>query len=300
VTEALARNSGRWLVISYTSDWLFPAYQSRELVDALAATNKPVSYCNVVSDCGHDAFLLPNDLDSYGELMRAFLADLSGGRASGRYGADDEVHNTDTTHVFHPEHPKRLDYDVIIELIPTDASVLDLGCGNGALLDRLHQRAHRRLVGIELDEKSILACVRRGLDVIQHDLNDELSLFADRQFDYVVLSQTLQAVRDVERVVDEMLRVGGKCIVSFPNFAYHRLRNMLAKDGRAPEASGLLRYKWYNTPNLRFFSIADFEDFCREKNITVHRRLALDTEADVEIHESPNLNADLAIFVLSR
>jgi homoserine O-acetyltransferase/O-succinyltransferase len=97
-----------------------------------------------------------------------------------------------------------------------------------------------------------------------------------------------------------MLRVGRTCIVSIPNFAYHRLRRMLAEEGRAPKAGGVLHYEWYNTPNIRFFSIADFEDFCRKKNIHVERRIALDSEAGAEVVDDPNLKADLAIFMLSR
>jgi methionine biosynthesis protein MetW len=151
-----------------------------------------------------------------------------------------------------------------------------------------------------LDEQKILTGIRRGLDVIQADLNKGLGVFATGQFDCVVLSQTLQAVQDVEGVLTEMVRIGKTCIVSIPNFGYHRLRKMLAETGRAPKSAGVLHYEWYNTPNIRFFTIADFEDFCREKQIQVHRRIALDTEAGVEVFEHPNLNADLAIFVISR
>jgi methionine biosynthesis protein MetW len=115
-----------------------------------------------------------------------------------------------------------------------------------------------------------------------------------------VLSQTLQAVYDVEAVINEMLRVGRTGIVSFPNFAYHKLRRMLAENGRAPRSAGVLHYEWYDTPNIRFLTIADFDDFCRHKHIHVHRRIALDTEAGVEVSQDPNLNADLAIFVISR
>ena len=109
-------------------------------------------------------------------------------------------------------------------------------------------------MGIELDEQAILACVRRGLDVVQADLNQGLAAFADGQFDFVVLSQTLQAVLDVERVLAEMLRVGRQGIVSFPNFGYWKLRQQLAEEGRAPRAGTLLGYNWYNTPNVRFLS----------------------------------------------
>ncbi len=290
----------RWLVLSFTSDWLFPPEESRQVIHALLATGQPVSYGNVLSKTGHDAFLLPADRDSYGPLMQAFLANLRGA-APDREAPPGEDHHSPTS-IFHPDLPRRLDHRRILELIPAGASVLDLGCGTGGLLEALARRGHRRLVGIELDERAILACVRRGLDVVQADLNDGLAPFADNQFDVVVLSQTLQSIRDVERVVDEMLRVGRRCILSFPNFAYHKLRRMLQETGRAPETTGLLHHKWYNSPNIRFFSIADFEDFCRAKQIRICRCACLDTEEGRNIGEDEdcNLAADLAIFVLSR
>ena len=306
----------RWLVVSFTSDWLFPPEQSREIANALIANQAPVSYCNVQSACGHDAFLLPNEFQIYGEMVRAFLTRLSltavaspgtrlddpghdtaafGQSGAGFANSQDELHGP--TSIFH-QH--RLDYDRIVELIPPGANVLDLGCGSGGLLARLRQGNHRRLVGVELDERKILACVSRGLDVIQADLNKGLGPFATQEFDCVILSQTLQAVFDVEGVLMEMLRVGRNCIVSIPNFGYRPLRHMLGEEGRAPKSGGVLRYEWYNTPNIRFFTLADFEDFCRVKQVRIHRRIALDTEKHAEIFEEPNLNADMAIFVISR
>jgi homoserine O-acetyltransferase len=294
LAAAFRHNSARWLVVSFCSDWLFPPDQSRDIVNALIANNAPVSYCNVQSSCGHDAFLLPNDLPVYGEMMRSFLDRLAA-QPNARPALKDEAHGP--TSIFY-QH--RLDYERIAELIPPGASVLDLGCGSGRLLAGLRETDHRRLVGVELDEEKILSGIGRGLDVIQTDLNRGLGVFATGQFDCVVLSQTLQAVQDVERVLTEMVRIGRTCIVSIPNFGYHRLRTMLAETGRAPKSTGVLHYEWYNTPNIRFFTIADFEDFCRQKGIQVHRRIALDTEAGVEVFEHPNLNADLAIFVISR
>jgi homoserine O-acetyltransferase len=288
----------RWLVVSFSSDWLFPPDQSSDIVNALIANDAPVTYCNVQSDCGHDAFLLPADLASYGELMRAFLGNLAGDTAAATAESEDEdYHGHSPTSIF---HPRRLDYERILELIPPSASVLDLGCGRGGLLARMKKKDHHRVIGVELDEQKILACVRRGLDVVQADLNKGLRAFADKQFDCVVLSQTLQAVHGVEGVINDMLRVGRTCIVSFPNMAFRTLRRMLAEDGRAPKSAGLLRYDWYNTPNIRFLSIADFEEFCRQKNVHVHRRITLDTEAGTEVVDDPNRNADLAIFVISR
>ncbi len=292
---ALSKSCARWLVISFTSDWLFSPAQSADIVRALISNNTPVSYCNIASACGHDAFLLEGDLHIYGGLVRAFLANLHG-RAVEYVSSEDDATGESPTSIF---QARRLDYDRIMELIPTDASVLDLGCGNGSLQVRLKNRGQRRVMGLELDERAILSCARRGLDVIQADLNDGLSDFADEQFDVVVLSQTLQTVWDVEGVVRDMIRVGKQCIVSFPNFAYHKLRKMLAEEGRAPEA-GVLRYKWYNTPNIRCVSIDDFEAFCRDRGINVARRVCLDTEAGLEVTDDPNLNADLAIFVLGQ
>jgi homoserine O-acetyltransferase len=291
----LGRSRCRWLVVSFTSDWLFPPAQSLEIVDTLLALGKPVSYCNVESACGHDAFLLEDNVAVYGELMRAHLARAAGGGEAD--DGDDDVYPHNPTSIFHPH---RLDYDRILDLIPAEASVLDVGCGPGGLLARLQRRGNPRLVGLELDEQAVLAAVRRGLDVVQGDANRGLAPFARGQFDFVVLSQTLQAVRDVETVIDSILRVGRRCIVSFPNFAYHKLRAMLAGEGRSPESPGLLRYKWYNTPNIRFFSIADFETFCREREVRVHQRIALDLESGREVFDDPNRLADMAIFVISR
>ncbi|MHC4981632.1 MAG: homoserine O-acetyltransferase MetX [Planctomycetota bacterium] len=294
LARVFERSDCRWLIISYTSDWLFPPSEQQQIVDALVSTNKQVSYCNVESSCGHDAMLLPNDLDVYGELIRAFLLNLSGEKTARRTTRRGD-HGP--TSVFQTH---RLDLDRIMELIPASASVLDLGCGNGLLMARLRDRNESPVTGLELSQDAIVECVRQGLDVIQADLNKGLPEFADRQFDYVVLSQTLQAVRDVERLMDELLRVGKRCIVTFPNFGYHKLRTMLAEGGRAPETAGILRYKWYNSPNIRFFTIADFEDFCAAKGINVHKRITLDTEAGREVRQAPNVNADLAIFVISR
>ena len=298
----LGNTACQWLFLSFSSDWLFPPDQAMTMVNALIAQNRRVSYCEIPSICGHDAFLLPNDVDIYGEFLRAFLDNLLHPRCCVRgrpcpaiLRADSAV--TSAVSIF---HANRLDHDRIAELIPERASVLDLGCGNGGLLCRLKQRGHARVMGVELDEQAVLNAVRSGHDVVHADLNRHSLQFGDRQFDVVVLSQTLQAVLDVQGVLDEMLRVGRQGIVSFPNFAYHKLRRMLAEEGRAPEAGGVLRYHWFNTPNLRFLSIRDFEDLCATMKITIHRMLALDTEAGKDIREDPNRNADLAIFVLSK
>jgi homoserine O-acetyltransferase/O-succinyltransferase len=281
LAAALGRARCRWLVVSFSSDWLFPPDQSRDIVNALIATGAPVSYCNVRSDCGHDAFLLPNDIDRYGELIRAFVANLGAepGPVPGLEGA----------------------HDRIARLIPDGASVLDLGCGRGALLARLRREGGHTVAGVDIDEHAVLACVQRGLDVIHADLNEGLSAYADGQFDFVLLSLTLQAVRNVDAVLDEMLRVGRTGIVSFHNVAHHSARRRLAEEGRAPSSSSdPAKHDWHNTPHIRFLSIADFEEFCRIREIRIHRLIGLATATNTEVVGDPNRNADIAIFVIGR
>ena len=294
----LARAACRWLIVSFTSDWLFPAEQSRELVDALIAAGQPVSYCNITSDAGHDTFLLEDNLDVYGRMLGGFLLDRLGVEASIDENVDDDCGSGDPTSIFHRQ---RLDYDLITQLIDPGAAVLDLGCGSGVLLERLARRGHEHVVGVELDERAIVACVQRGLDVIQADLNEGLPDFADRQFDYVVLSQTLQSIVRTEAMVDEILRVGRRCVVTFPNFAYRAIRHVLMDEGRSPSSKGgLLHFAWHQTPNRRFLSVLDWQEFCAARHITIHREVFLDTTAGSQITDDPNLNADLAIFVISR
>lgn len=289
---ALAASRCRWLVASFSSDWLFPPEQHRQMVDALIRADRPVTYCEVQTSGGHDSFLLEEKLAIYGGLVRAFIAHVDG---EGPSGAAVEVEQP--TSIFRAQ---RLDYDIVLELIPPQASVLDLGCGSGGLLTRLRQRGHTRLVGVELDERAILACVEQGLDVVQRDLERGLSPFADGQFDVVVLSQTLQSIVDTEGIIDEMLRVGRCCLVTFPNFAYHTLRHMLAVEGRSPKGGGVYQFEWYDTPNRRFPSIADFEDFCAARSIRTHRKVYLESESGRWVTDDPNRNADVAIVVLSR
>lgn len=305
LAEVLGRSRCRWLVMSFTSDWLFPAFQSLEIVNALISADRPVVYCNIRSNCGHDAFLLPDDLDRYGELTRWFLTNLTdrpyAESTACRESRDPrccEPAGRSATSIFRPQ--QRLDYDSIVGLIPPGASVLDLGCGSGGLFARLRARGHSRMMGIELDEQSILASTRRGFDVVQGDLNQGLAAFAHEQFDVVVLSQTLQTVMNVPRVIDEMLRVGRRGIVSFPNLGYRECRTRLAEHGHAPQVDAAEGFRWYDTPNVRILTVTDFEDFCRDRGIHIHQRVALNTETGQQVHEDPNLEADVAIMVLSR
>jgi homoserine O-acetyltransferase len=285
--SVLQKSMCRWLILSFSTDWLFPPFLSKEIAEALLSLGKRVNYCDIPSECGHDAFLLPNDLELYGEMIRSFLINVAYEQASGGVAPF--------------EHPDRLDYGQILDLIPRDASVLDLGCGKGGLLARLRQRENYQVLGLEIKENYVLRCIDRGIDVVQADLNAGLKAFEDDQFDFVILSKTLQTIRDVEFVLDEMLRVGTRGIVSFPNLGFNEYRRRLTEEGKAPRINhGADPSEWHNTADVRFLTLADFEDFCRQKDFRIHHCISLDTRQHKQVNENPNENADVVIVVLSR
>lgn len=300
LSAALARISARVLVASFRTDWLFPPAHSRAMVDALLAAGKDVSYLEVDSDCGHDAFLLENDLPVYGELMRGFLA--SDGEESDPAEPAPATASSPApavTNVRSIFYQNRLDLARIEALIPDRASVLDLGCGSGHLLERLRRRGCTRLLGLELHADALLRCVRRSISVVQRDLDRGLAPLSDGQFDVVVLSQTLQAMRRPDLVLLEMLRVGKTGVVSFPNFAYAEAVRQLLEQGAAPVTEAL-PFPWWSSPSIRFFSIRDFEALCRELGVRVLERIAIDTATGEQKGSDCNATADLAIFVLER
>jgi methionine biosynthesis protein MetW len=189
----------------------------------------------------------------------------------------------------------RPDFEVIADWIPRNAHVLDLGCGDGALLRFLRERRGVTGYGVEIDDDSVLACTRNGVQVIQSDLERGLSDFDDHSFDFVLLSQTLQAMRNTERIVREMLRVGRAGIVAFPNFGYWKNR-LHVLGGRMP-VSPNLPHSWFDTPNIHLCTLSDFEAFCAERNIRITARSVLTGERPVS--RWPNLVGELAIYQFS-
>lgn len=195
----------------------------------------------------------------------------------------------------------RADLQVVADWIIPQSRVLDLGCGDGTLLRHLQLSRQVTGYGLEIDAEKIVRCISNGVNVIQTDLDRGLSEFDADSFDYVVMTQTLQAVRHPDRLLDEMLRVGRMGIVTFPNFAYWYLRYYLCVRGRMP-MSGALSYNWYETPNIHLCSIKDFEELCLQKGIQILQRevLSHDFRRPMIAGLLPNLLAEIAIYRFRR
>jgi len=295
LATSLAPSLCRWLFVSFSSDWLYPASASRQLVDALVEQSKPVSSCEIESPAGHDSFLLAETMEDGGRMIRAFLASEDSRTAPIRIV--DEPRIDEPTSIFYAQ---RLDYEMILRLMPKDASVVDLGSGNGELLSILGARGYGPLLGVERDQGQVVECVERGLSVIHIDLDHGLSSIPDQSFEVALLSQTLQSIVDVAGVLDEVVRIGRRGIVSFPNFAHAPMRETFQREGRLPKEEGLYAYDWHDTPNRRFPSILDFQELCAKRGIRILEAIYFNSTTGEEIRDDPNLNADVAVVALTR
>lgn len=192
-----------------------------------------------------------------------------------------------------------IDYNLIVSLMENGASVLDLGCGNGELLHMLKKEKMVHGVGIEINSSNIVKCVKKGISVIQADIDEGLADFSDNSYDYVVLNQTLQVIYKPDYVIDEMLRVGKYSIVGFPNFGNINIRFQFLFSGMMP-VTKRLPYKWYNTPNIHLLTVKDFKEFCKEKKIEIISEYYTKVGSMMNLKLFPNLRAVNAFFVLSR
>jgi len=191
----------------------------------------------------------------------------------------------------------RLDYRVIADWIRPEASVLDLGCGDGELLSILVNEKRVRANGIEIDEQAIYKCVEKGLSVFQEDVEEGLSGYPDESFDYVIMNESLQQVKKPDTVFREALRVGKKLIVGFPNFSHYSARIQMLYSGKVPVTPSL-PYQWFDTPNLHFLSISDFRDYCKLRSLKIESSAFLSKGERVGI--LPNLRAEQGLFLLSK
>lgn len=199
----------------------------------------------------------------------------------------------------------RGDLALIADLIPEGARVLDLGCGSGELLEHLAATKSVKGYGLDLDPENIAICLRKGVNVIEQDLDQGLTNFPDDSFDIIVMTGTLQSVRNPSLMVDDMLRIARECIVTFPNFGHWRCRVHLALRGRMPVAKHL-PHSWYDTPNIHLCTFKDFEKLCQDKQISIAERRVVNADHRGEVqpaHQSnrvPNLFGAVAFYHLTR
>ena len=191
---------------------------------------------------------------------------------------------------------QRYDYELIASWIPERSRVLDLGCGDGVLMAGLAATNAAVGYGVEIDDANVLASVKNGVNVLQTDIESGLASFEDNSFDFVILSQTLQAMRNAETVLNAMLRVGREGIVTFPNFGYWRHRLDIVR-GRMPESKAL-PYKWYDTPNIHLCTVKDFEDLCVKVGAEILDERVLHEGSTVFF--MPNLFGSLGVFRFRR
>lgn len=195
-----------------------------------------------------------------------------------------------------------LNYKIVCSLIDEASSVLDLGCGEGNLLQLLRKTKNVKGLGIEIDENSVLSALQKGLSVVQKDLDKGLTEFQDKSYDWAILNQTLQSTNNPELVMQEMLRVAKKAVVSFPNFAYWRVRFYLFFKGKMPKYKKL-PYEWYNTPNVHLLTISDFYEFCKKRDIKIEKSIFLKKHRITTgflIRNIANFFSQEAIFVISK
>ena len=193
------------------------------------------------------------------------------------------------------------EFKIISNLLPPNSRVLDVGCGDGILIEALIKK-NIDARGIELGEDNVKKCILKGLSVIEGNAETELNQFPDKAFDFVVLSQTLQAFYQPENVLEQLLRIGHRVIISIPNFGYWQIRAKLLFFGKMPVTKSL-PYSWYDTPNLHMCSIKDFYQFCEKKKIKIDRVIGVNSEKPSSIYkinlEMRNLFSEVGIFLIS-
>lgn len=195
----------------------------------------------------------------------------------------------------------RLDYSIVADWVKDDARVLDLGCGDGSLLNALRAKKNVRGYGVEIDADNILGCVKNRVNVIEQNIENGLGNFADKSFDTVIMSQAIQTLQHPDQALQEMLRIGRECIVTFPNFGHWKARLHLAINGKMP-VSDLLPYEWYNTPNIHFCTFKDFDIMCTDVQAEIINRQVIASQSIGQAFRNlhPNLFGETALYRLSK
>jgi len=250
---AFAKISSRVLVVSMSGDWLFTPGQSTEIVEAMLKGQKRVSYCHLNTGAGHDAFL--THICDLKRVIAAFLA------------CPQEVASRAAVKQWQVRH-----YREVVDLIPEGSRVLDLGCGNGTLLNILRASKQATGNGVEIDVNQVIKAIGSGSDVLLEDVDDGLTIIANDSYDCVVLSETLQTIKRPRDLLRQILRVAGNAVITFPNFGYIGVRMQLLLSGRMPKGKHI-PHEWYSTPNIHLFSLKDFLVLCEQEGIVVQETL---------------------------
>jgi homoserine O-acetyltransferase len=308
--KAFEHTQADFLLVALSSDWLFPPQQSRELAQVLLELGKITSLVELDSPYGHDAFLL--EVDHLGKVLSGFLKKA---HLDAPFTGDSKSHERDkrtvielrnaSTEVPHQEL-NLLDLSgaqqLIHPLIEPNSHVLDIGCGDGSLIDSLYQAQKTTGFGMDIDLHNVVSCLVKNVPVVHGDVDNNLSLFRDHSFDYAILSQTMQMLKHPDQVLQEMLRVAKKGIVVFPNFAniYHRL-SILFK-GVMPVNKDL-PYNWWDSPNIHLFTYKDFTALCEQKDIAIEQTIVVGKRALSKLGlmvGSKNLGGEVVIAKVSQ
>ena len=241
---AFARVTAKTLIVSYRGDILFPWWQSKEIESSLLKAGKSVSYCHLESGTGHDSFL--TDIDDLSKIVGGFLS------------------HREVKVLKWQEHL----YRGIVKMVKPGARVVDIGCGDGTLLNVLRAKKGVRGDGIEIDVERYEEAIADGHDVFWDDADDGLETFPDRHYDTAIVSDTLQEVKNPRGLLSEALRIADEAIVTFPNFAAYRIRFTLAFRGRLP-VSKQLPFQWYDTPNIHCVTLKDFQNLCEQEGYEI-------------------------------
>jgi len=294
LAAAFEQARARFLVISFTSDWLYPTYQSLETVSALRSRSRDVAFCELKSTYGHDAFLLETGEQSgvIAGFLESVLREESRNAKRGN-AVPIESTPSPTDAAVYPQVSTRSDFALIAEMITPGSTVLDLGCGDGELLGWLREKKGVKAQGVEIDPKKIQTAIARGVSAYQSDIETGLADYPDQTFDFVILSQTLQEMRYPLQVLREMLRVGRQAIVAFPNFGHWTTRLAHLVSGRAPRTE-LFPYDWFESPNLHFLTVKDFIHLCHFQKWRIERQIFVNGNRQVKF--APNLLATVAVF----
>jgi homoserine O-acetyltransferase len=298
LSNAFQASPVKFLVVSFTSDWLFPTAESRAVVRALTNASASVSFVEIETDKGHDAFLLDEPA-----LFRTISGFLDGCAEQRGLPMSKPAASLPDREPRRPRRGIRTDLKLIADMIRPGSRALDVGSGDGALLEYLVHEKNVDGKGLELDPDGVQLSLAHGLAVIQGDANTDLADYADGAFDYVILSKTLQAMREPRAVLEHLVRIGRHAIVSFENYGHWRTRLGLLLRGRAPVDPGR-PYRWWESPNIHPCTITDFIGLAHTMNIEIEEAVVLGPAGRVvrsaRPRNSANLFGEQAVFLLRR